>query len=575
MDGFSIKTGYSQLVDMIIRPPRATYDVAELGEKIFRIGKSLYQRTDIELLNPRGLKLQCSHYEPHEENRIRERLPCVIYLHGNCGCRLDAHDCLQILLPYNISLFTLDLSGSGLSDGDYLSLGYYEKEDVTTIVDFLRNTERVSRIGIWGRSMGAATAIMYGASDPSIACLVLDSAFSDLYQVARELVEHSPMKIPKSVLSLGLKMIRRTINSKAKFDIKELKPITYVPSSFIPALFVHAEGDRFILPHHSKTMFEKYAGDKNLIMVDGDHNTPRPLFFYDSVAIFFHNTLLSSEELQTEVPTQKTHTSPRRDVSLSGGAPNSARVWMPSPTLPPLFSENDLDEEWLHHALTESGLDEDYERFEDLANTKEAVPSPYQKRRNSDRKKKERRDKDKEKEKGPKTSATEEHSLQITSTSASTSIHTMTTTSHSMDEKKHRREKREKEKQKRRNSKREESKEDDEQSASSILPGSNLRLRTDQSHRPRSHSLSVPKKMNLDEIGTDSVDGKPGHNHHHHSRHRHQKRSSNTTFTPQPVSFPTSPLVSRPSSNGSPLVNTESGPSHVEMASRTSPRLPL
>jgi hypothetical protein len=36
--------------------------------------------------------------------------------------------------------------------------------------------------------MGAATAIMFGASDPSIAAIVLDSPFSSLPKLAAELV---------------------------------------------------------------------------------------------------------------------------------------------------------------------------------------------------------------------------------------------------------------------------------------------------------------------------------------------------------------------------------------------------
>lgn len=38
-------------------------------------------------------------------------------------------------------------------------------------------------------------------------------------------------------------------------------------------------------------MYEKYSGDKNLIRVEGDHNSDRPFFMMDSVAIFFHNVL--------------------------------------------------------------------------------------------------------------------------------------------------------------------------------------------------------------------------------------------------------------------------------------------
>ena len=38
-------------------------------------------------------------------------------------------------------------------------------------------------------------------------------------------------------------------------------------------------------------MFDKYGGDKNIVKFDGDHNSPRPLFFYDSAVIFLMGTL--------------------------------------------------------------------------------------------------------------------------------------------------------------------------------------------------------------------------------------------------------------------------------------------
>ena len=41
----------------------------------------------------------------------------------------------------------------------------------------LRSTGKVTKIGLWGRSMGAATSLFYGQKDPSVAALVLDSPF--------------------------------------------------------------------------------------------------------------------------------------------------------------------------------------------------------------------------------------------------------------------------------------------------------------------------------------------------------------------------------------------------------------
>ncbi len=94
---------------------------------------------------------------------------------------------MELLLPDGISVFAFDFSGSGHSDGDTISLGFYEKFDVECVVKHLRGNAGISTIGIWGRSMGAATAVLYSQMDPSIACLVLDSAFTSLKHIMHEL----------------------------------------------------------------------------------------------------------------------------------------------------------------------------------------------------------------------------------------------------------------------------------------------------------------------------------------------------------------------------------------------------
>lgn len=37
-------------------------------------------------------------------------------------------------------------------------------------------------------------------------------------------------------------------------------------------------------------------GDKNIIKFEGDHNSPRPQFYFDSINIFFHNVLQPPED---------------------------------------------------------------------------------------------------------------------------------------------------------------------------------------------------------------------------------------------------------------------------------------
>jgi len=145
-----ISQTYENLCNLIIRPPRYVYSLDELGPTQFRIGNVSYIREDLTLINDRGLTLQCSYYCPCKKETKR---PCVIYSHGNCGSRLDALSCLQCLLPFS-NVFSLDFSGSGLSDGEYISLGFYEKDDLKTAIQYLCSLGEISRIGLWGRSMG-------------------------------------------------------------------------------------------------------------------------------------------------------------------------------------------------------------------------------------------------------------------------------------------------------------------------------------------------------------------------------------------------------------------------------------
>ena len=53
----------------------------------------------------------------------------------------------------DMEVILLDFAGSGLSEGEFVTLGINEVRDVETVVNYLRN--RSKDIFLWGRSMGA------------------------------------------------------------------------------------------------------------------------------------------------------------------------------------------------------------------------------------------------------------------------------------------------------------------------------------------------------------------------------------------------------------------------------------
>lgn len=282
---------YRQLLNLIIRPPRASYTTSSLGPLNFSIAGRNFHRCDFDLQNSRNLTIKCSLWENADDEK---ETPCLIYLHGNSSCRLEALSLLPMVMRLGIKLLSFDFTGSGLSDGEYVSLGFYERDDLASVIEYLRQSNRVTTIGLWGRSMGAATALLHGERDPSIACMILDSSFSDLKVLVEDVVSKSRengLFAPSFIISIGLRFVRSSILSIAKFDISDISPISHVNKCYIPALFIAAENDDFITPKHSQELYENYGGDKNIIIVDGDHNSSRPLFLFDSVSIFLESTL--------------------------------------------------------------------------------------------------------------------------------------------------------------------------------------------------------------------------------------------------------------------------------------------
>ena len=286
-----VKLGYEILWKFIIRPPRDKYPLNYLGPQQFKYNSKIYIRRDFELISHQGFKMKSSLIEPLPTYRPSKKMPVVIYLHGNASSRLEGLNTLNILLPHNINLFIVDLPGCGYSEGEYISLGYYESYDVGIIVDFLENLPSVSNIGIWGRSMGASTGLIYAHRDKRIKALCLDSPFANFCRLARELTKQY-ISLPEFLINGVLKIIGNTIEDKIGIDIFKLNPIEEAENTFQPALFIHAINDKLINVQHAMDIFNIYGGEKSLKCSEvGGHNSKRPKRLTQEIGNFFEKYL--------------------------------------------------------------------------------------------------------------------------------------------------------------------------------------------------------------------------------------------------------------------------------------------
>ena len=168
--------------------------------------------------------------------------------------------------------------------------------------------------------MGAVTCLLHGDRDPTIGGMVLDSPFSNMKTLVKELAK-TEVNVPGFLLSIALSAVARSVKSRAHFDLDKLSPIDHVEKCYIPAMFATGKHDHFIPPHHTKALFNKYAGDKELIMFDGDHNDNRPESFFNDAVFFFQEKLqvakVCSKENKMSEEDRKPFLERLRDRSLS------------------------------------------------------------------------------------------------------------------------------------------------------------------------------------------------------------------------------------------------------------------
>jgi alpha-beta hydrolase superfamily lysophospholipase len=106
----------------------------------------------------------------------------VMTVHGYKDNRASVLGVAEVLHRHGFAVLDLALRAHDRSDGELISFGFREMEDLDAWYRYARSRPDVDplRIGMFGVSMGAALAIEYAARNPQIKALVADCAFSSI-----------------------------------------------------------------------------------------------------------------------------------------------------------------------------------------------------------------------------------------------------------------------------------------------------------------------------------------------------------------------------------------------------------
>jgi uncharacterized protein len=172
--------------------------------------------------------------------------PYLIFVHGIGDQRtgnkaLDLASRLVHQDGYNVLVF--DLRAQGTSDGNFVSAGQFERNDVLGAFDFLVSRGVVpDRIALIGRSYGAAIALMAASLEPGITAVVADSPFADVKdRIAREAARKTRM--PEGIVRIFVPMAGTLAKYIYGIHFSELRPEQAVAQLRYPILVIHGEAD--------------------------------------------------------------------------------------------------------------------------------------------------------------------------------------------------------------------------------------------------------------------------------------------------------------------------------------------
>ena len=182
----------------------------------------------------------------------------VLYLHGVADNRSSGRSVMERFARRGFDVAAYDSRAHGESEGEACTYGFFEKRDLSRVLDSVTP----GPIVVIGTSLGAAVALLTAADDARVTGVVAAEVFSDLRTVVRD---RAPFFLTSGVINRAMQIAEQ----RGRFTADSVSPELAARNIHVPVLLIHGAADVHTTLDHSRRVFEALRGAKRLIVVPG------------------------------------------------------------------------------------------------------------------------------------------------------------------------------------------------------------------------------------------------------------------------------------------------------------------
>lgn len=167
----------------------------------------------------------------------------MIMVHGYRGDGASIISPIKQMKKAGYNLLIPDLRGHGFSEGDYIGMGWDDREDIIQWIDYLLSKDPHASIILYGVSMGGATVMdVAGEKLPhQVKAIIEDCGYTSVWDIFKA---HIDMNNIESEVALHMASLVTKI--RAGYYLEDVRPIEQVKKSQTPMLFIHGAEDNFV-----------------------------------------------------------------------------------------------------------------------------------------------------------------------------------------------------------------------------------------------------------------------------------------------------------------------------------------